>query len=567
MVSTILKRSLAVSIIVWLFLAGVGVPVLLHDRVNNFFFAGIFIAPFVMTLIWGAIQCLFRTVDQLKNESVSYILFKYSFQGYFDDWCILALNILCFYAAFSSNIDIKYIYIIYVLVCVFVTWSDSGDYNSNDPDVIESDRISSVKVFLLSLALSPIVGYIAVRMYKSEQSKKTDTMKRHLERAEAYLEAKDYTNAILECQEGLNGTGEFGRLDEGNFAQREVRYDILHVLAKIYCEQEKYSEALESYENAMFVFPHDLYKARMCVLPIVHPIGKKWASENQARRVLDTYERLFPNDERFEEERIQLTHNTSMADAAVSCAENAMKHFEQKDYASAIDDYTKVIEIVPEGTKSAFIYKQRAEVYLAQKNYADAIADCTKAIELAPEDGKFYYYGERAAGYLAQKEYANAISDYTKAIELAPKASKSYYYEKRAKAYREQEDYASAIADYTKAIEFASEDKKSGYYGIRAKAYREQEDYVSAIADYTKAIEFAAEDNLLYYYEMRAKMYLVQKDYANAVADYTKAIELVPNSSYCYDQRGKAHQQLGNTEQAEADFAKAKELEEKQENE
>ena len=624
MVSTILKRSVGFSIsVLFLFVAMEG-SFLSHSKEDNYLLAGIFFAPFVVTLVVGVIISPFRKHSKFKYERVPSILW-YSFQYLFDDWCCLALYFLCVLLIFSFGINANY-GIAYVIACSFVQWSDSGDNNSNNPDAIESDRISPVKVFLLSLALSPIAGYIAVRMYKSEQSKKTDTMKRHLERAKAYLEAKDYTNAILECQEGLNGTDELGKRREGNFAQRNVRYDILHLLAEIYCEQEKYSEAIEAYRKAMYIFPHDESKARQCVNRIVHPIGQKWAYEDPgatlgALRVVETYGTLFPDDEHFEEERIQLTQHKAMHAEAASCIGSAKAHLKKADYVSAIAECTKAIDLAPNGGPSinkSYCYVKRAEAYFAQENYANAIVDYTKAIELASEDtendgyfNKADLFGSRAEAYRAQKDYVNAIADYKKAIELAPEddtyCNKAFYcgelitvysnravayleqknyanavvdctkaieldstdpnpYKWRARAYLEQKDYANAVADCTKAIELGSTNET--LYGRRAEAYLAQENYANAIADYTKAIELAPRDNSYfgksYYYEERAKVYLAQKDYENAIADYTKAIEVAPETNslkaHYYISRANTYLELGNTEQAEADLTKAKEL-------
>ena len=480
---------------------------------DSYFFVGIFFAPFVLTLIMGATRCLFRK-QYLKNESVQYILFLYSFRRYFDTWCCLALACLCFFIIgpiIDSGKSVVFTFF-YIVICLIVAMFNEGksSYDALDNlDSIESKRISTVKVFLLALVCTPIAGYIAARMYKAEQDKKTKAMELHRECAETYLEAKDYTNAIVACKEGVDGTDK----DEDNYEQRLVRYDILRMLAEIYCKQEKNSEAIKTYREAMFIFPHDQTYARSCIHSIV---GNEWAYEstgiaNKALDVVKAYEEDYSDKEHFSEERIRLM---------------------------------QIEESVWEK------YEKSADVHITQHDYANAIADYTKAIELAhlaPEECspicKSYYYHRRAQVYTFQEDYANAIADSTKAIELALKDDKSWYYGCRAKVYLEKEDYVNAIADYTKAIEI---DLQSG------------------------ALSYEKSD----YYSERAKVYLEQKDYENALVDYTIAIKLVPEKHYLekkkaqiYKERGETYQMLGDMEQAEADFAKAKELEEKQENE
>ena len=52
------------------------------------------------------------------------------------------------------------------------------------------------------------------------------------------------------------------------------------------------------------------------------------------------------------------------------------------------------------------------------------------------------------------------------------------------------------------------------------------------------------------------------KQFDKAIADYTKAIELDPKSAIAYTARGLAYLKVGKQKEAEADFAKAKMLNE-----
>lgn len=465
-----MKKSVGFSIsVLFLFVAMVG-SFLCHSKEDNYLLAEIFFAPFAITLIVGTVRCLFRE-HHLKNESVSYILFRYSFQKDFEFWCLMAVCFLC-YTLLDFTLGGKFNTLIYVTVCGCVAiGSDFFNHDSNVPDDVESERISYIKVFLLSLALTPIAGYIVACMYKAKQSKKTETMKLHLERAKAYLEDKDYTNAIVECKEGLNGMDDFDKLrkslalslDVGIFAQREVSYDILHVLAEIYCEQKKYSEAVEAYHKAMYIFPHDESKARQCVDRIVYSewVDKNRAVASQALDVLKNYEERYPYGESFTEKRIHLMDNEAItynenASYAEQAAEQAEAHLKQKDYESAIDDYTKAIAYAPEDDSylnKSYYYKKRAKVYFEQKDYANAVDDYTKAMELASESDKFYLYRIRAEVYRKQEDYTSAIADYTKLIELAPEDDKSFFYDIRAKAYLEIDNKEQAEADFAKAKE------------------------------------------------------------------------------------------------------------------
>ena len=51
------------------------------------------------------------------------------------------------------------------------------------------------------------------------------------------------------------------------------------------------------------------------------------------------------------------------------------------------------------------------------------------------------------------------------------------------------------------------------------------------------------------------------KDFDSAIINFTKAIELDPKNAFAYFNRGVVFKALGKTKEANADFAKVKELE------
>lgn len=77
------------------------------------------------------------------------------------------------------------------------------------------------------------------------------------------------------------------------------------------------------------------------------------------------------------------------------------------DYAGALDDFNKAIEINSNYIKA---YNNRGMAKDALNDEVGAIADYTKAIELNPQY-QFGYYN-RGNAELNLKDYTNAISDY-----------------------------------------------------------------------------------------------------------------------------------------------------------
>jgi len=87
---------------------------------------------------------------------------------------------------------------------------------------------------------------------------------------------------------------------------------------------------------------------------------------------------------------------------------------EMGEYAKAIADYNKAIELDP---NHALAYFNRAYAYGEIGQYDKAIADYTKAIELDPSDAQAYH--NRGLDYQSKGEVPNAVSDLDKCIKLS----------------------------------------------------------------------------------------------------------------------------------------------------
>jgi TonB family protein len=83
------------------------------------------------------------------------------------------------------------------------------------------------------------------------------------------------------------------------------------------------------------------------------------------------------------------------------------------EFALAVEDYNKVIELNP---KDAASYFNRGRAYSGKKNYDLAILDYNKTIELNPQDSTAYF--NRADVYEKKGNVQQAAADYQKAVEL-----------------------------------------------------------------------------------------------------------------------------------------------------
>ena len=87
--------------------------------------------------------------------------------------------------------------------------------------------------------------------------------------------------------------------------------------------------------------------------------------------------------------------------------------FEREEYDTALNCYTKLIEMEPDLFEAYYI---RGTVYGAKREYENAVADFDRAILLNPDYAEAYY--GRAIAYSAQQEYGRAAADITKSQAL-----------------------------------------------------------------------------------------------------------------------------------------------------
>ena len=228
-------------------------------------------------------------------------------------------------------------------------------------------------------------------------------------------------------------------------------------------------------------------------------------------------------------------------------------------YNAAIEDYTEAIKLQPNNPVPYYCraYVKGKECLGEPEN---AIVDYNKAIELKRDYTEAYNNRGVEKGNIG--DYEEAIKDYDMAIELKQDYAEAYL--NRGVAKDNLKRYAEAIKDFDMAIMLKSDFPEA--YCNRSNSKRERELYQGAIEDCNKAIELKPDYAGAYYNRGLAKCKFNQKrEYEEALKDFSEAIELAPGFAIAYICRGNAKKALGLEKEAEADFAKAKELEEQQE--
>lgn len=169
-----------------------------------------------------------------------------------------------------------------------------------------------------------------------------------------------------------------------------------------------------------------------------------------------------------------------------------------------------------------------------------AIAACTQFIEYGgpPPKLRAIAYFNRGAGYHAKGDVDRAIADFNEAIPLDPaRPVHLAALIQRAQAYQAKADL----------------DRAAG------RVYQANVDLDRAAADYSEVIRL--DPKIVRALFDRGKVYHAKGDLDRALADFNEVIRLDPKlAAVAYYKRGLAKREKGDTSGANADLAKAREL-------
>jgi tetratricopeptide (TPR) repeat protein len=220
------------------------------------------------------------------------------------------------------------------------------------------------------------------------------------------------------------------------------------------------------------------------------------------------------------------------AQKASSIASKGIKYLEKKDYANAVEQFTKFIAKEP-SCDSGYYYRGVCLFYMNNNN--GAITDITKAIKINPNYTKAYYFRGQIYSRLGNSH--EAMKDFSQVVLLDPKTTNAYFSlgieANKLKRYEDGRDY------FTKVIEL-SKDSKDAYKHRGFSYYMLKSDKL-AIDDCNKAEEMGVtEDPWLYKNRGLAKTEI--GDFDGAIADFNKSIALKKNNyDLAFKGRAKAY--------------------------
>jgi len=154
-----------------------------------------------------------------------------------------------------------------------------------------------------------------------------------------------------------------------------------------------------------------------------------------------------------------------------------------------------------------------------------------------------------------ERQYSNAIAAFEACIREHPEYSDGYH--GLAQAQREAGDPATALMNHDRAIQLDPE--RHDFYWERGVTYARMKNVDGAITNFEACLErnsrFANAQLGL------GEAYRNKGDFQTALVHHNKAIALNPRSAWFYRERGNTYRAMENKEAADADFAKARELE------
>jgi tetratricopeptide (TPR) repeat protein len=224
---------------------------------------------------------------------------------------------------------------------------------------------------------------------------------------------------------------------------------------------------------------------------------------------------------------------------ALIYASLANSYFTQTFWDKAIENYEKVIELIPDSTET---YTDIAVCYL-RKNLPDkAIVALQQALKLTPNSPTTHHILGNA--YAMANQWRLAVASYKKAIQHSPKFPEAWY--NMGLAYEKLEMFDQAVAAFQMATELKP-DYTPAYLALGNLAL-ERSQPKEAIKHYRELLKHDPNNVAAYYNIGRA--YYELKELDNAIQFYQKAVKINPKHAGAWYNLGIAYRDKGQKEKA-----------------
>lgn len=254
-------------------------------------------------------------------------------------------------------------------------------------------------------------------------------------------------------------------------------------------------------------------------------------------------------------------------------------NFQQKDYAAAIENFTKVIEAKKDHDRA---FNLRGLCYIELKEYVKAASDFTQAISIKEKEAEYHF--NLGKTNILLKDYVNAIGALEKAIDRDKKMVEAYHL--KIKAQMEAKMFMDAVGTAEKTLSLeknglsyyllgAAQDssklyKEAAYSFDRAKFYDSKlvgayiglahsnmklSKFTEALKHADKALEI--ESSNIYALIVRSQINEGNNSLQAAIDDYSKVILFESEQINHYIKRATLYEKIGQNTNAIADYTKA----------
>jgi putative GTP pyrophosphokinase len=126
----------------------------------------------------------------------------------------------------------------------------------------------------------------------------------------------------------------------------------------------------------------------------------------------------------------------------------ALTAHNKNQFGEAIAVYTRILDMEPDESVGALIYKHRGMAHFASSHYEEAISDFSESLRLDPKSYKSAYYQGIVSSVL--QRYTQAVEAFNRSLEINP--YQPYCLFRRGQAYYHLADYPRALADCEAAL-------------------------------------------------------------------------------------------------------------------
>jgi putative GTP pyrophosphokinase len=151
---------------------------------------------------------------------------------------------------------------------------------------------------------------------------------------------------------------------------------------------------------------------------------------------------------KFQSESIWTPVEAPGSDSIDALLVEALTAHNKKQFPEAIAVYTRILDMDPDESVRALIYKHRGMAHFASSHYEEAIADFSGSYRLDPKSYKAAYY-EGIVCSVVQR-YTQAVDAFNRSLEINP--YQPYCLFRRGQAYYHLEDYPRALGDCEAAL-------------------------------------------------------------------------------------------------------------------